>query len=83
MLRFTRTTAWKLRSIPIATIQYRQFNYSTICYQLKTLTPSLGIDNTIESNIPSETNRLAKTDTRFWKKVKLNSIKKLKNMKFN
>ena len=74
MLRFTRTTAWKLRSIPIATIQYRQFNYSTICYQLKTLTPSLGIDNTIESNIPSETNRLAKTGTRFWKKgeVKFN-----------
>lgn len=74
MLRFTRTTAWKLRSIPIATIQYRQFTYSTICYQLKTLTPSLGIDNTIESNIPSETNGLAKTGTRFWKKgeVKFN-----------
>ena len=73
----------EIKIYSIATIQYRQFNYSTICYQLKTLTPSLGIDNTIESNIPSETNRLTKTGTRFGKKVKLNSIKKLKNMKFN
>ena len=49
---------------------------------IKTLTPSLGIDNTIESNIPSETNRLAKTGTRFWKnEVKFN--KETQNMKFN
>ena len=29
---------------------------------------SLGIDKTIESNIQSETNKLAKTGARFWKK---------------
>ncbi|CAI4043483.1 hypothetical protein SKDZ_10G0380 [Saccharomyces kudriavzevii ZP591] len=33
---------------------------------------SLGIDNTIENNSPTETNRLSKTSQKFWEKVSLN-----------
>ncbi|CAI4034254.1 hypothetical protein SMKI_10G0390 [Saccharomyces mikatae IFO 1815] len=37
----------------------------------------LGIDNTIENNSPTETNRLSKTSQKFWEKVSLNrNVKK-------
>ena len=78
MIRFTRIKNHNLSFIPITIIQYRQFTYSTIYYQspiLKNNSPSFsGIDNSIESNILSETNKLSKIGKRFWKngQVKFN-----------
>ncbi|KAL3235055.1 Protein ATP12, mitochondrial [Nakaseomyces bracarensis] len=50
---------------PLYLVTRRSFHRAVICYN------PLGIDNSTENNLKTETNRLAKTGEKFWEKVGL------------
>lgn len=57
------------------TLAFRNNGYvlrSSLCRTYASLSP-LGVDQTVENNLQTETNRLAKTFTKFWDNVTLNS----------